>query len=107
MKSERDFYFSKLKDIDQIIDVYKDTSVENLIQAVKEILYLPPEKIAIITDEGNVRIKGKNGEEFGNCIAHKDLMNFNFLEEGDGAFNFDFEGGIGDGKLDLDEEYGS
>jgi len=54
MKSERDFYFSKLKDIDHIIDVYKDSSVENLTQAIKEILYLPPEKIATISDEGAV-----------------------------------------------------
>jgi hypothetical protein len=80
-----------------------------LIQAVKEILYLPPEKIAIITDEGNVRIKGKNGEEFHTNIAHKDLMNFNFLEETGDAFNFNFDEGLGLGgdKLDLDEDYGN
>jgi anionic cell wall polymer biosynthesis LytR-Cps2A-Psr (LCP) family protein len=52
MKSERDFYYQKVKDIDHILDVYKEASVDTLIQTIKEILYLPPDKIAMVTDSG-------------------------------------------------------
>ena len=52
MKSERDFYYQKIKDIDHVLDVYKESSVETLIQTIKEILYLPPDKIAMVTDNG-------------------------------------------------------
>lgn len=54
LRSERDFYYSKLKDIDHIIDVYAESSVETLISNLKEILYMTPDKIAIVCEDGNV-----------------------------------------------------
>lgn len=111
MKSERDFYFNKQKDVDHIIDVYKDTNVDSLIQAIKEILYLPPEKIAMISDEGNVLIKSKNEEEDvnRNCFASKELMNFNFLDDQNDNQNFNFDDNLNlmndDDKLDLDANF--
>ena len=88
MKSERDFYFSKLRDIDHFLDVYKDSSVDTLIQTIKEILYLPPEKISMVTDTGKVVIKGKDDDQF----DQKENINANFLNDEEGenmAFSFD------------------
>lgn len=89
MKSERDFYYSKLKDIDHVLDVYKDASVDTLIQTIKEVLYLPPEKIAMVTDSGNVVIKGAEDDDFN----QKENINANFLGDDDADLDFDFEGG--------------
>ena len=88
MKSERDFYFSKLRDIDHFLDVYKDSSVDTLIQTIKEILYLPPEKISMVTDTGKVVIKGKDDDQF----DQKENINANFLNDEEGenmGFSFD------------------
>jgi Microtubule-binding protein involved in cell cycle control len=63
LKAERDFYYFKLRDIDHILDVYKDSSVETLINNIREILYMTPEKIAIVLEDGNIKIKNKNEEE--------------------------------------------
>lgn len=104
MKSERDFYFSKLRDVDHFLDVYKDASVDSMIQAIKEILYLPPEKISMVTEGGKVVIKGKEDDQF----DQKENINANFLndegEDGGGNVGFNFGGGQeGDGEMgDLD-----
>lgn len=42
-KNERDFYFSKLKDIDHLLDVFQENSAENLINSIKNILYSLPD----------------------------------------------------------------
>jgi len=77
MKSERDFYFSKLRNIDHFLDVYKDASLEALVQGIKEILYLPPDRISMITDEGKVLVKEKEDDQF----DQKENINANFLDE--------------------------
>lgn len=41
-KNERDFYFSKLKDIDHLLDVCTENKTENLILQIKNILYSLP-----------------------------------------------------------------
>ena len=53
MKSERDFYYDKLKDIDHVLDLYKDSAADVLIQAVKDILYLAPEKLGNGPDQSH------------------------------------------------------
>lgn len=58
MKSERDFYYNKLKDIDHVLDVYRDSSVEMLIQTIKDIIYISPDKIGIVNDQGRFVVKG-------------------------------------------------
>lgn len=78
MKSERDFYYQKVRDIDHVLDVYKESSVETLIQTIKEILYLPPDKIAMVTDNGQVVIKGAYEDDFN----QKENINANFLGVG-------------------------
>ena len=60
LKAERDFYYGKLKDIDHILDVYKDINVTNLINNIRDIIYMVPEKIAIVCVDGNVKIKNRN-----------------------------------------------
>lgn len=54
LRSERDFYYSKLRDIDHIIDVYKDTNVDTLIANIREVLYMTPDKLAIVCEDGNI-----------------------------------------------------
>jgi len=60
LRAERDFYYSKLRDIDHILDVYNPSNnVENLINNIREILYLTPEKIAIVCEDGDIKIRNK------------------------------------------------
>ena len=59
LRAERDFYYSKLRDIDHILDVYTSNNVENLINNIREILYLTPEKIAIVCEDGDIKIRNK------------------------------------------------
>jgi hypothetical protein len=58
MKAEREFYYGKLKDIDHVLDVYRDSSVDMLIQTIKDIIYLSPDKIGIVSEEGRLVVKG-------------------------------------------------
>ena len=59
LKAERDFYYSKLRDIDHMLDVRADNNMEVLISNIREILYLTPEKIAIVCENGDIKIKNK------------------------------------------------
>ena len=63
VKAERDFYYSKLKDIDHIIDVYKSSDTETLIKSIREVLYLQPEEIAIVCEDGSVKIKNRDNPD--------------------------------------------
>eukprot|EP01017_Pseudomicrothorax_dubius_P022316 TRINITY_DN2410_c0_g1_i2.p1 TRINITY_DN2410_c0_g1~~TRINITY_DN2410_c0_g1_i2.p1 ORF type:complete len:302 (-),score=62.82 TRINITY_DN2410_c0_g1_i2:157-1062(-) len=63
IKAERDFYFAKLRDIDQLIDLYRQSSVEELVSAIRDILYMTPEKVAIVGDDGTLRIQMKPDEQ--------------------------------------------
>ena len=59
MKSERDFYYTKLKDIDHVLDLYKDANVETLIQTLRDILYLAPDKSGVVSDQGSFKVMGE------------------------------------------------
>ena len=59
LRAERDFYYSKLRDIDHILDVFTDNNAEALINNIREVLYLTPEKIAIVCENGDIKIKSK------------------------------------------------
>ena len=38
VREERDYYFSKLKDIDHLLDVHREGTTENLMNKIREIL---------------------------------------------------------------------
>lgn len=63
MRSERDFYYSKLRDIDHVLDNYKGSDAETLIKSIRDILYLLPEDIAIVCEDGTVKIKTRENED--------------------------------------------
>lgn len=64
LKSERDFYYSKIRDIDQVLDTSKETSsVSSLIQTLKDIIYMTPDKIGVVTEEGKFMVKTQVGQE--------------------------------------------
>lgn len=62
LRAERDFFYSKLRDIDNVLDQFKDSNVELLMNNIREILYMTPEKIAIVCEDGNIKIKNKSEE---------------------------------------------
>ncbi len=64
MRNERDFYFSKLRDIDHLLEMNKDLSLEIVTAKIREIMYSPPEKVVLILEDGNIKLKPK--EEFSN-----------------------------------------
>jgi RP/EB family microtubule-associated protein len=88
MKSEKEFYYSKLRDIDQVLDAFKESSVETLIQTIRDIIYLPAEKVGIVTEDGHFVIKGdieSRFDEANNIAANfiggagdNELNDFNF-----------------------------
>lgn len=63
VRAERDFYYSKLRDIDHILDVYKGADVDALMRSIREVLYLQPEEIAIVCEDGNIKIKNRDNED--------------------------------------------
>lgn len=63
VRSERDFYYSKLRDIDHVLDVFKGNDAETLIKSIREILYLLPEDKAIVCEDGTVKIKTRENED--------------------------------------------
>lgn len=71
LRAERDFYYSKLRDIDHILDVFQGNNIELLMNNIREVLYLTPEKIAIVCEDGNVKIKNKNDDERGDDKENK------------------------------------
>ena len=60
LKAERDFYYGKLKDIDHILELSKDNNVNVLINNIREVIYMLPEKITVVCEDGNVKIQNKN-----------------------------------------------
>lgn len=87
LKSERDFYYSKLRDIDHLLDVCKDASAETLAQSIRELLYLPPEKIAMVSEEGKILIKTKENATFNK----NQNINANFTGGESVGADFDFQ----------------
>jgi len=45
-----------------VLDSFTGNNVESLIANIRELLYHPPEKIAIVLEDGNVKIKNKNDD---------------------------------------------
>ncbi len=80
LRAERDFYYSKLRDIDHILDVFTGNNVETLVNNIREILYLTPEKIAIVCEDGDIKIKNKAEED----EQKENEMNFLEVENGEG-----------------------
>lgn len=72
LRSERDFYYSKLRDIDHVLDMYKGNSVEALMNTIREVLYLTPEKIVIVCEDGDIKIKNKIEENDENTKENRD-----------------------------------
>lgn len=72
LRAERDFYYSKLRDIDHILDVFAGNNIELLMNNIREVLYLTPEKIAIVCEDGNVKIQNKNDDERGDNKENRD-----------------------------------
>eukprot|EP01016_Furgasonia_blochmanni_P026494 TRINITY_DN28125_c0_g1_i1.p1 TRINITY_DN28125_c0_g1~~TRINITY_DN28125_c0_g1_i1.p1 ORF type:complete len:328 (-),score=76.12 TRINITY_DN28125_c0_g1_i1:53-997(-) len=63
LKSERDFFYSKLRDIDHMLDVFKEKDVDKLTQCIRDILYLTPERIAIVMEDGTLKIQTKSSDD--------------------------------------------
>lgn len=91
MKGERDFYYSKLRDIDHVLDSYKDSSSELLIQTIRDIIYLSPDKIGVVDEDGHFVVKGNKDTRFD---EHQNL-NANFESTMEGELNaFDFNSNL-------------
>lgn len=105
MKTERDYYFSKLRDIDAVLDAYKDSNVETLIQTIRDIIYLPQDKIGLVTSEGHLIVKGEN--EFAKFDENQNIA-ANFLggdgsdQDQMGGFNFGSNIDLLNNKMDLE-----
>jgi hypothetical protein len=90
MKSERDFYYNKLKDIDHVLDIYRDSSVDMLIQTIKDIIYISPDKIGIVNEQGRFVVKGDK-----ETFNENQNIKANFKEGTDSDLNpYSFEGNI-------------
>ncbi|KRX04072.1 EB1, C-terminal [Pseudocohnilembus persalinus] len=63
LKGERDFYFSKLRDIDHYLEVCQVQDVESLKQNIRDILYLMPEKVCLVMDDGTLQINQKEDKQ--------------------------------------------
>lgn len=83
MKSEREFYYNKLKDIDHVLDAYRDSSVEMLVQTIKDIIYISPDKIGIVNEQGRFVVRGDKEAAFNESAN----LRANFKEGGDSETN--------------------
>ena len=92
MKAEKEFYFSKLRDIDQVLDSYKDSSVKTLIHTIREIIYLSASEGGVVSEDGHFLLKGERDTRFdeaqnitanfqGSDFAETDIGHFGFGRE--------------------------
>lgn len=58
IQKENEFYLNKLKEIDLVLDTFKNGTVEGIIQTIKEIINLPQEKIGFVTEDGRFQLFG-------------------------------------------------
>jgi hypothetical protein len=101
MKSERDFYYSKLRDIDQVLDTYKESNVQTLIQTIRDIIYVTPEMVSIVTEDGHVVIKGEHENKYDDTFN----QNMNFANANNSElseFNFDSNINLLNENMDLE-----
>lgn len=80
LKAERDFYFSKLRDVDHLLDNFnRMKSCQELIDSIKNILYMTPEKTIFIEQDGTIRLEN-NQDNILNLknVNYNELENYNF-----------------------------
>lgn len=58
LRAERDFYFGKLRDIDHLLDNFdQNKTLEELIDSVRNIIYMTPEKTLVIEKDGTIKLE--------------------------------------------------
>lgn len=63
LKAEREFFFGKLRDIDHLLDNFdRKGKVEEVVAAVRRILYNTPDKTIIIGEDGSLKFEGNNDQ---------------------------------------------
>lgn len=66
LQKENEFYLNKLKEIDLVLDTFKNGTVEGIIQTIKDIINLPQEKLGFVTDDGRFQLLDSvNASSFG------------------------------------------
>ena len=107
MKSERDFYYAKLRDIDQILDTFKDSNVDSIIQTIRDVIYLPQDTLGGLATNGSnfdFKSEGKEGSRFEDNLN----LNTNFIDDENnesehvGGFKFDSNTNLLDNRMDLE-----
>lgn len=58
IQKENEFYLNKLKEIDLVLDTFKNGTVEGIVQTIKQIINLPQEKIGFVTEDGRFQLYG-------------------------------------------------
>lgn len=70
LKAEREFFFGKLRDIDHLLDNFdKQKQIDELKVAIRNILYMTPEKFVVIKQDGTIDVEENNE----NILNMKDL----------------------------------
>jgi hypothetical protein len=54
LRNERDLFFRMLSDIDHLLDVSQDESLETLVQKIRRIMFCPNEQEVIISEDGTI-----------------------------------------------------
>lgn len=80
LKAERDFYFSKLKDVDHLLDNFdRMKSCQELIDSIRNVLYMTPEKTIFIEQDGTIRLENNQDNILNlKSVNYNEMENYNF-----------------------------